>query len=85
MEGLRGKNVQNNPLNQQIFAMKMRAQMNTQRNYEIYVQTASDSITQKDLEEWAERDPQSLVNYVREYHYSKIYDDRVRKGSRVIE
>lgn len=55
-----------NKLSAKIVAMKLRAQFNQQRNYELYTFTATDSIQEHDLKEWAERDPQSLVEWIRE-------------------
>jgi hypothetical protein len=55
--------------------MKMRAQVNAQRVYEIYMFTTLDDIEFKDIEDWMIADPQSLVNWVRKNHAVKIYSD----------
>lgn len=85
LEALRGSKISKNPLNQQIFQMKLRAQMNPQRNYEIYVQTADDGITAGEFAAAFNLNPQYWADFVRERHTVKIYSDRVKKGSRVIE
>jgi hypothetical protein len=85
LEALKGSKISKNPLNQQIFQMKMRAQMNPQRNYEIYVQSADDGISAGDFAAAFNSNPQFWADRVREYHSVKIYSDRAKKGSRVIE
>ncbi len=73
-----------NPLGQQIEMMKLRAQVNAQRVYEIYMFTTLDDIEFKDIEDWMIGDPQSLVNWVRKNHSVKIYSDYVPNHSRAI-
>lgn len=63
---LKDQKQEKNPLGHQLFMMKMRAQTNSQRHYEIYAFSAVDGVEEDDLWEWAERDPQSLVNWIRE-------------------
>ena len=75
IEALKGNTPQPNPLAQQISHMKLRARFNSQRSYEIYVFTTEDNIEFKDVEDWMIADPQSLVNWIREKHYAKIYSD----------
>lgn len=84
IEVLSGKSKSKNPLSQQLFAMKMRGMTNTQRHYEIYLQSATEGIEEEDLRSWAETDPQSLVDFVRKSHYAKIFDDRARSDPKVI-
>ena len=72
---LKGHGLQPNPLAQQISSMKLRAQFNAQRCYEIYVFTTQDDIEFKDVEDWMIADPQSLVDWVRVNHYAKVYSD----------
>lgn len=72
---LKDKKREKNPLGRQLFLMTMRAQLNSQRHYEIYAFNADDSITKADLREWADRDPQTLVNWIRE-HGSCQYNGR---------
>lgn len=75
IEALKGNKPKPNPLAQQIEMMKLRARYNSQRCYEIYVFTMGDDIEFKDVEDWMLADPQSLVNWIRVNHYSKIYSD----------
>ena len=56
--------------------LKMRAQMNSQRHYEIYVFTATDDIGPTDIKEWYNSDPQSFADWVRANHSYKVYDNR---------
>ena len=80
-----GKAYKAAPIHQQISQMIMRAKFNPQRNYEIYIQQADDEITVKDFAKSFNDDPQFWADYVREHHSVRIYSDRVKKGSRVIE
>ncbi len=65
-------------------ALKLRAQYNPQRNYEIYVFTSEDNIAAAEIEEWFTLDPQVFADWVRENHSLKIWDDRNRVQHRVI-
>jgi hypothetical protein len=75
MDALKGNSVQRNPMAQQIEMMKLRAKVNSQRCYEIYVMTTEDDIEFKDVEDWMIADPQGLVDWVRVNHYVKVYSD----------
>ena len=56
--------------------LKLRAQFNSQRHYEIYTFDSGDfSLT--DVRNLFERTPQTIVDFVRE-NGNKIYSDRVR-------
>ena len=56
--------------------LKLRAQFNSQRHYEIYTFDSGDfSLT--DVRGMFETTPQAIVDFVRE-HGTKIYSDRVR-------
>ena len=56
--------------------LKLRAQFNSQRHYEIYTFDSGDfSLT--DVRNLFEATPQPMVDFVRE-HGTKIYSDRVR-------
>ena len=72
---LKGDKPQSNPLSQQIFAMTLRARYNSQRAYEIYIFSTEDDIDFKDIKDWMTADPQSLVEWIRVNHYSKVYSD----------
>ncbi len=57
-------------------ALKMRAQFNTHRHYEIYVFMSNDNIGPDDITAWFEKDPQSFADWVRKNHSYKVWDDR---------
>lgn len=59
-------------------ALKMRAQMNSHRHYEIYVFTSDDEIERSDIEAWFNTEPQGFADWVRTNHSYKIWDDRVK-------
>lgn len=80
-----GKAYKKAPIHAQISQMVMRAKFNPQRNYEIYIQQADEDITAANFAAAFNDNPQFWADYVREHHSVKIYSDRVRKGSRVIE
>jgi len=71
----------NNKLSQMTGHMTLRARFNPQRYYEIYLQSTDDHVTEEDLWQWAETDPQSLVDLVREKHTYEIYSDRHLRNS----
>ena len=85
MAVMMGKAYKRAPIHAQISQMIMRAKFNPQRHYEIYIQQADDDITAQDFASAFNDDPQHWADYVREHHSVKIYSDRVKKGSRVIE
>lgn len=72
-----------NPLDTMVNAMRMRARVNPQREYEIYAFMASDDIDQKSIDDWADVDPQGLVDWIRE-NGSKIHSDRKMAVRRII-
>jgi hypothetical protein len=72
---LKGNGLRTNPLGQQINAMMLRARYNSQRCYEIYMFSTQDDIDFKDVEDWMIADPQSLVEWIRANHYSKVFSD----------
>lgn len=59
-----GKDLKPAPVN--LYAMMMRARFNPQRNPEIWSFTTTDDITESELKDIAEEDPQHLVNLIRE-------------------
>ena len=67
------------PLSFSVEALKMRAQANGHRHYEIYVFTSEDDINRDVIELWFEKDPQSFADWVRVNHSYKIWDDRAVK------
>jgi hypothetical protein len=84
VDALKGNSVRANPLAQQLSTMKLRARFNSQRCYEIYVMTTEDDLEFKAVEDWMIADPQSLVDWIRENHSYKIYDDRVRTKPAIV-
>lgn len=60
------------PLNHLI----LRAQMNTHRNYEIYVFTSSMNVGPREIKSWFTRDPQGFADFVREHHSYQVYNNR---------
>lgn len=57
------------------FHLRLRAQHNPQRHYEIYFLTAESGITEQDIREWFETNPQSAVNLIRQ-RGRQFYSDR---------
>jgi hypothetical protein len=59
----------------------LRARFNTQRNYEIYIITATPGISEDDIREMFENDPQSAADTIRrigqKYHSDRAQEDRV--------
>lgn len=64
------------PLSFNINALRMRAQMNPQRNYEIYVFSSDDGIGPEDIKQWFQGDPQSFADWVRKNHSYEIHNNR---------
>jgi hypothetical protein len=67
------------PVSFSLEALKLRAQFNSHRHYEIYVFTSDDDIAKEFIELWIAKDPQNFADWVRENHSYKIWDDRVTK------
>lgn len=64
------------PIGFNLTALTLRAQMNHQRNYEIYVFTSGMDIGPKEIKAWFERDPQGFADWVREHHSYQVYNNR---------
>jgi len=64
------------PLGFNLRALKLRAQYNSHRHYEIYVFTSNDDIGPDDIAAWFKTEPQSFADWVRGNHSYKIWDDR---------
>ena len=58
--------------------MQLRAQFNTQRNYEIYIVNASDGISAEDITEMFDADPQHAADTIRRLGHC-YYSDRNEK------
>jgi ATP-dependent protease Clp ATPase subunit len=59
-----------------INAVMLRARYNSQRHYEVYTITVEESITEADIREMFERDPQGSADLIRA-RGRKMYSDRV--------
>jgi hypothetical protein len=66
-------------LGHQIAMMRLRAQMNPGRNYEIYLFTAEDDIDTDGIEAWIEADVQGFVDWVRVNYAKCLCDDRATR------
>lgn len=64
------------PMSFNLDALKLRAQFNSHRHYEIYVFTSDDTMNKDDILDWAQISPQAFADWVREHHSYKVYDDR---------
>lgn len=67
------------PMSFNLNALKLRAQFNSHRHYEIYVFTSDTDTGAEDIQSWFERDPQGFANWVREHHSYKVWDDRATR------
>ena len=64
------------------FHLRLRAQANPQRNYEIYFMGADEDITAEDIREAFEANPQNMVDTIRdrgEFFYSGRNPEKLRK------
>lgn len=66
-----------------LFHMRLRAQYNTQRHYEIYFVNAVDGITENDIQEMFETNPQTAAELIRE-RGECFYSARADKNLQVI-
>lgn len=64
------------PLGFSLQSLVLRAQMNTQRHYEIYVFTSDDDIGREEIQEWYTSSPQSFADWVRDNYSYEIYKNR---------
>ena len=64
--------------------LKLRAQMNSHRHYEIYVFTSDDEIGPDEIRAWFTADPQGFADWVRLSHSLKIWDDRAKTKAAII-
>jgi len=75
---LAGQPKEPNPLNRRLTVLTLRAQVNSHRDYEIYIQEVCDEVVD-DFIQLTEDNPQAAADIVREKHFSRIYGDRPRK------
>jgi hypothetical protein len=64
--------------------LKLRAQANTHRHYEIYVFTSDEDIDAQRSVQWFENEPQGFADWVRVNHSYKIWDDRATKKPAIV-
>lgn len=64
------------PLGFNLTHLKLRAQFNNHRHYEIYVFTSDDDIGFPEIKRWFSSDPQGFADWVRKNHSYKVWDDR---------
>jgi hypothetical protein len=61
----------------------MRARLNTQRNYEIYIVHATPEITKEDIRDMFEADPQTAADTIRRLGH-KFYSDRATSPRAIV-
>lgn len=61
-------------LNEIIWSMQLRARFNSQRQYEIYAMECDDELSEDDLRQCFDDDPQGIVDVIRERGL-KLYSD----------
>lgn len=81
-EELQGKGVSESGI-PSLGHLRLRAQYNTQRNYEIYIVEAVDGITADDIRGMFEADPQGAADTIRAKG-TCFYSNRLDKDQRVI-
>lgn len=59
--------------------LKMRAQINSHRHYEIYVFSSTADIGPEDIQQWFNTDPQGFADWVRKNHSYQVWNDRATK------
>ncbi len=64
------------------WSLKLRASMNSQRHYEIYILTTDKDIVKEDLEKMFETTPQMIVNLIRQKG-KKFYSDRASEKPKI--
>lgn len=72
-----------NPLDEIIKGMKLRAQFNTVRSYEIYAMDCEEGITEKDLFDFWNNSPQAAADLTREKGV-RIFSDRNKTRPQLI-
>jgi len=71
-------------LNKMIHMMQLRARFNPQRNYEIYMLNAKNSVSKADIEQWFQDSPQAAVDRVREIGIQLLSHRDTQPEKRVI-
>lgn len=78
LEILSDKGTGYNKLGHMVSYLRLRAQANSQRHYEIYSITVDSTISKEDLVEQFEQNPQAMADLVRS-RGNKIYSNRMEK------
>jgi hypothetical protein len=72
------------PMSFSIQALKLRAQANMQRHYEIYVISSDEDVGPEYIKDWFTRDPQGFADWARKYHSYKICDHRAQNKAVIV-
>lgn len=80
---LANKKPEQNPLGAILFSLKMRAQFNQQRHYEIYAIDCSEDITEEWWRNSFDSAPQAMADMVRDRGV-KIYSDRISNNIKIV-
>lgn len=83
MEVIKGNRRENNPLDQIIKTMELRARFNPQRHYEIYAIDCDPELDEVFWKERWEAEPQWCADLVRKKGY-KIYSDRATSEIKIV-
>ncbi len=78
IDALSDKKIEPNPMSQMITYATLRGRLNSQRQYELYAFMTDGDIDKEDLVKWADKDSQSLVDWIR-VNGVKLYSDYYRK------
>ena len=82
VESLRGNNIPRRALANP-YHLRLRAQFNPQRHYEIYFVTATDGITESDIRDMFEASPQTAADTIRE-RGTVFYSDRATQKVAIV-
>ena len=82
VESLRGNNSPRRALANP-YHLRLRAQFNPQRHYEIYFVTATDGITEADIRDMFEASPQSAADTIRKLG-TVFYSDRATQKAAIV-
>jgi hypothetical protein len=82
VESLRGKQSPRRALANP-YHLRLRAQFNPQRHYEIYFVTATDGITEADIRDMFEANPQSAADTIRRLG-TVFYSDRATQKAAIV-
>lgn len=83
MAALKSAEPKSSQLGSIIHKLKLRAQYNLQRHYEIYTIHTSKAIGKEDLEDMFEQAPQQAADLIRS-RGKAIYSDRIKPGAKII-